>query len=223
MRLLIIEDSAALASELRAAFARGNMHCDIARNAGDAEQMIRTTGYAAFVLDLGLPDEDGLTLLKRLRSRGRVEPCVILTARSEAAMRVAGLTGGADDYVVKPFLFDELKARVDAILRRQGGYVDRQLKVARVTLDIETREICVDDTLLDLSSRETELLEILLRRANHVVPKRLLEDQLFGAGGVLGSNAVEVYVHRIRRKLDDRAASVRIQTVRGVGYLLTAA
>lgn len=223
MRLLIIEDSVALASELGAAFARRSMHCDIAHNAGDAEQLVQTTSYAAIVLDLGLPDEDGLTLLKRLRARGHVEPCVILTARSEAAMRVTGLTSGADDYVVKPFLSDELKARIDAILRRQGGYVDRQLKVARLTLDIETREASVDGALLDLSTREAELLEILMRRAEHVVPKRLLEDQLFGAGDALGSNAVEVYVHRVRRKLEERTPSVRVQTVRGVGYLLTAA
>ncbi|HJQ18347.1 MAG TPA: response regulator [Allosphingosinicella sp.] len=222
MRLLIVEDSVALANELRAAFARRNMHCDVAHNAGDAEQLVHTINYAAIVLDLGLPDEDGLTLLKRLRSTGRVEPCIILTARSEAAMRVTGLTWGADDYVVKPFLFDELKARIDAILRRQGGYIDRQLKVAQVTLDSETREVCVDGVLLDLSSREAELLEILMRRVDHVVPKRVLEDQLFGAGDALGSNAVEVYVHRIRRKLEERSARIQVQTVRGVGYLLSA-
>jgi two-component system response regulator TctD len=223
MRLLIVEDSVALAVELSAAFARRNMACDIAGSAGDAEQLIQTTSYAAIVLDLGLPDEDGLSLLKRLRARGRAEPCIILTARSEAAMRVEGLTGGADDYVVKPFLFDELKARIDAILRRQGGYVDRLIRAGQLSLDTEAREVRVAGTLLDLSVREVELLEILVRRAGHVVPKRLLEDQLFGAGDTLGSNAVEVYIHRLRRKLDDSGAGIAIQTVRGVGYLLRAA
>ena len=222
MRVLIVEDSAALACELRAAFARRNMHCDIATCAGDAEQLIYTTSYSAIILDLGLPDEDGLALLRRLRRRGRVEPCVILTARSEAAMRVEGLNGGADDYVAKPFLFDELKARIDAILRRQGGYVDRLIQVAGIALDVETREVRVGKKQLDTSAREIELLEILMRRAGHVVPKRVLEDLLFGAGDTLESNAVEVYVHRLRRKLERAGGTTNIRTVRGVGYLLSA-
>lgn len=222
MRLLIIEDSNTLANQLAAAFARRNMPCDIANCAGDAEHLIQTTSYAAILLDLGLPDEDGLTLLRRLRSNGWTEPCIILTACSDPAKRIEGLTIGADDYVVKPFLFAELKARIDAIFRRQERYVDRLLKVGHVTLDGDTREVRIADAPIELTAREVELLEMLLRRVDHVVPKRVLEDQLFGAGGALGSNAVEVYVHRIRRKIGGDMSGVRIRTVRGVGYLLSA-
>lgn len=223
MRLLIVEDNEEVATALSAAFARYNIHCDLAHAAGDAEQLISTIAYSAVILDLGLPDEDGLTLLKRLRARGRAEPIVILTSRSDPSMRVDGLEGGADDYVVKPFLFDELRARINAIMRRQGGYVERAVRAGRLSFDTETREVSVDGVAIEFPLREVELLEILVRRMNHVVPKRVLEDQLFGAGDALSSNAVEVYVHRLRRRLHDAAAELQIQTVRGIGYLLSPA
>lgn len=222
MRLLIVEDNADLSDALRAAFARRSVACDFADCAGDAAQLIGNTAYSVIILDLGLPDEDGLQLLKRLRAEGRVEPVIILTARSSPEMRIEGLRGGADDYLVKPFLFDELHARIEAILRRQGGYVPRCIEVGDVALDTETREVSVCGTQVEMSAREVELLEILLRRHSHVTPKRVLEDQLFGAGDALGSNAVEVYVHRIRKKLESASRNVTVKTVRGVGYLLMA-
>lgn len=222
MRLLIVEDNTELAEAMASAFLRRDVRCDIAVNAGDAEQLIETVDYSAVILDLGLPDEDGLSLLCRLRRRRIVLPVIVLTARGEGEMRVKGLESGADDYVVKPFLFAELHARLGAVLRRQGGYVEHLLRVANLTLDTRTREAAVDGAPLDLSAREIELLELLMRRPGHVVPKRVLEDQLFGAGDTLGSNAVEVYVHRVRRKLDAGAA-VKLQTVRGIGYMLAPA
>jgi two-component system response regulator TctD len=117
-------------------------------------------------------------------------------------------------------LFDELEARINAVMRRQGGYVDRRISLGNLHLDLTSREVSSDNGLLDFSAREAELIEILIRRAGHVVPKRILEDQLFGAGDTLGSNAVEVYVHRLRKKLEAAAVTVKIQTVRGVGYFM---
>ena len=205
---------------LTEAFARRKIHCDLAHDAGDGEQMMMATDYSAIILDLGLPDEDGIALLRRLRAKGRVEPIVILTARGDGPSRIDGLKHGADDYLAKPFLFDELEARVHAVLRRQGGYIDRRISLGNLHMDMTTREVSTDTGLVDFSAREAELIEMLIRRSGHVVPKRILEDQLFGAGDSLGSNAVEVYVHRLRKKLEAAKVSVKIQTVRGVGYFM---
>lgn len=223
MRLLIVEDNRELAQAISDGFARRHVASDIATTAGSAEHLFRTVDYTAMVLDLGLPDDDGLNLVRRLRAAGHVQPLIILTARHEPQRRVEGLLAGADDYIAKPFLFDELHARLEAILRRSAGYVGRNLELGDLTLNTSTRELSVGGAMVEASLRETELLEILLRRKEHLVPRRVMEDQLFGAGDALGSNAVEVYVHRVRRKLERHSASVQIKTVRGVGYMLMAA
>lgn len=223
MRLLVVEDNRDLAQAIADGFARRHVASDIAGSAESAEHLFRTVDYTAMVLDLGLPDEDGLSLLKRLRSTGNVQPIIILTARNDPERRVEGLLAGADDYIVKPFLFDELHARLEAILRRSFGYSGRNLELGDLSLNTSTRELSVGGAMVEASLRETELLEILLRRKEHLVPRRVMEDQLFGAGDALGSNAVEVYVHRVRRKLEQHSASVQIKTVRGVGYMLMAA
>lgn len=223
MRLLIVEDNRELAQAISDGFARRHIASDIAMTAETADHLFRTVDYTAMVLDLGLPDEDGLSLVRRLRSAGFAQPLIILTARHEPERRVEGLLAGADDYIAKPFLFDELHARLEAILRRSAGYVGRQLELGDVALNTTTRELSVGGAMVDASLRETELLEILLRRKEHLVPRRVMEDQLFGSGDALGSNAVEVYVHRVRRKLERHSSSVQIKTVRGVGYMLMAA
>lgn len=220
MRLLVIEDDADLAEALTEAFSRRKIHCDLAHDAGDGEQMLLANDYSAIILDLGLPDEDGIALLRRLRAKGRIEPIVILTARGDGLSRVEGLKHGADDYLAKPFLFDELDARIQAILRRQGSYIDRRISLGNLHLDLTTREVSTDTGLVDFSARESELIELLMRRSGHVVPKRILEDQLFGAGDTLSSNAVEVYIHRLRKKLEAAKVGVTVQTVRGVGYFM---
>jgi len=182
--------------------------------------MLASAHYAAIILDLGLPDGDGLRLLNRLRARKNPVPLIILTARSDLGDRVSGLDAGADDYLIKPFEFDELFARLTAVLRRQGSFQGNQLSFGNLQFDITTRELLVEGTVLALSVRETELVELLLRRDGRVVPKRLAEDQLFGMNDTLGSNAVEVYVHRLRQKLEQAGATTRIDTIRGVGYLM---
>ena len=136
--------------------------------------------------------------------------------------RVNGLRAGADDYLVKPFAMEELVARLQALLRRPGNLLGRQLTFGNVSLETEGRQVFVDGIVRVFPARETAILEILLRRGGNVVPKRLFEDQLFGLSGDVGSNAVEVYVHRLRKMLQDCGATVKIHTVRGVGYLLAA-
>ncbi len=216
----MIEDDAALAAALAVALRQRGISVDHAADVGEAEAYLAAIDHAAVLLDLGLPDGDGLALLRRMRARGDVRPVLALTARGSVDARITGLNEGADDYVVKPFDPDELHARVLAVLRRQGGYLGTSMTCGALRFDVQARVARVGEALLPLSARETQLAELLLRRRGHVVPKRLAEDQLFGAGGDLGSNAVEVYVHRLRKRLDEAGAGVRIETVRGVGYLL---
>jgi DNA-binding response OmpR family regulator len=223
MRVLIVEDDRALAAALADALRGHAIAADLVRDAAAAEDSIAVADYAAVLLDLGLPDEDGLALLKRLRARGDHRPVIVLTARGEISARIAGLDAGADDYLTKPFDLDELHARLMAVLRRQGGYLGRSLVCANLRLDIGSHTAFVGDKVLVLSLREMELLELLLRRVGRVITRRFAEDHLFGMDGSVESNAIEVYVHRLRRRLEGAGAMVTIQTIRGVGYMLVVA
>ena len=220
MRVLLVEDNTELVALLVKGLARGGFPADSVGNAGDAAHSLAAMRYAAVVLDLGLPDQDGLSLLRGIRGRGDSTPVLVLTARDGVSDRVNGLRAGADDYLVKPFAMEELVARLQALLRRPGNLLGRQLTFGNVSLETESRQVSIDGTVRVFPARETAILELLLRRGGNVVPKRLFEDQLFGLSGDGGSNAVEVYVHRLRKLLLDSGGTVKIHTVRGVGYLL---
>lgn len=220
MRLLVIEDDDALADALIAALARRSIACDHAATAEDAGLMLRATHYSAVLLDLGLPDDDGLAVLRRIRGGNNNVPVIILTARGATDERISGLDAGADDYLVKPFDFDELEARLRAVMRRQGTVQGATFTVGNMVFDSISRELTVKNTAVPLSAREADIAELMLRRSGRVVTKQLAEDQLFGLSDTLGSNAVEVYVHRLRKKIEAAGASARIETIRGVGYLL---
>jgi two-component system response regulator TctD len=220
MRVLLVEDQPELVSLLTDGLARSGFAADAVGTVGDARHVLATMKYAAIVLDLGLPDEDGLTLLRELRRRGDATPVLVLTARDGVTDRVTGLREGADDYLAKPFAMEELVARLEALLRRPGNLLGRLLTFGNVSLDTDGRQVFVAGIARTCSARETAVLEILLRRGGNVAPKRLFEDQLFGLSGDVGSNAVEVYVHRLRKTLGDAGATVKIHTVRGVGYLM---
>jgi DNA-binding response OmpR family regulator len=223
MRILLVEDNRELVSLLVKGLESDGMSVDPVANAAEATAALATVRYAAVVLDLGLPDEDGLSWLRDLRSRGDSTPVLILTARDGVSDRVTGLRAGADDYLVKPFAMEELGARLRALLRRSGNLLGHRLTMGNVALDTEDRQVSVAGKVRSFSVRETAVLEILLRRSGNVAPKRLFEDHLFGLSEEVGSNAVEVYIHRLRRLLADCGATVQVHTVRGVGYLLTEA
>lgn len=223
MRLLLIEDNAELAELLAQQLAPRGFEADFARTGREALEMLDLVTYAAAVLDLGLPDLDGLEVLKGLRQRQPNLPVLVLTARGQVADRVTGLEAGADDYLVKPFAYEEVAARLAALLRRQGQVGGEQLQLANLTLDTRFRQVEVDGAPQVLSAQELNLLEILMRRAGRVVPKRHLDDQLFGLSSDVGPNAVEVAVYRLRKRLQAAHAAVEIHTIRGVGYLLAAA
>lgn len=222
MRLLVVEDNEALAGLLCQALGEAGFATDRAAGAEDARTLMSSARYAAMILDLSLPDGDGLDVLRWLRRRQDATPVLALTARGGVQDRVAGLQAGCDDYLVKPFAVEELTARIQALLRRPGALLGRKLEVGNLSFDSEAREAFVDGEPQRLTARELEILELLMRRAGRVVTKKHLEDQLFGAGGDIGSNAVEVYVHRLRKSLESKGASADIHTVRGVGYILAA-
>jgi two-component system response regulator TctD len=220
MRVLVVEDNDELSDLLGQGLRRAGYEVDRAADVGTARTALSATRYAAVILDLGLPDGDGMSVLRELRHGSDGTPVLLLTARARVQDRVAGLQAGADDYLVKPFAFDELLARLQALLRRPGQFLGSSLKLTNLTFDTHSRQITIDDTPRILPAREADVLEHLLRRKGNVVSKKFLEDQIFGHTVEFGSNAVEVYVHRLRKHLSDFGARINIHTVRGVGYLI---
>jgi DNA-binding response OmpR family regulator len=220
MRVLIVEDNTAFAGLVAGRLQQSGIESDQTDSFEKAERAIATVDYAAIILDLGLPDRDGLGLLRDLRSRGDSTPVLITTARNGLEDRVRGLREGADDYLAKPFSVDELLARLQALLRRPGKLLSQVMSAGNVTLDIEHHQVNVGDKVQAFRLRETVVLEILMRHRGSVVPRRYFEDQLFGMSGEQDSNTVDVYVHRLRKQLDDAGATVKIHTIRGVGYML---
>ena len=220
MRLLTIEDERELAELTAGALGRAGFAVDIAGSLSEAEEAIAVMSYDAIILDLGLGDGNGLALLRSLRGRGASVPVLILTARDALEDRVLGLDSGADDYVLKPFHMPELISRVRALLRRPNAALGVHLEVGNLVFETAHRQVTVAGKILPLSIRELALLEILLRRAERVVTREAIEQSLYNFEAELGSNALEVLVHRLRRKLQDAGATLQIHTLRGVGYLL---
>ena len=193
---------------------------DVLSTVEEARAVLSTTFYAAMILDLGLPDGDGLELLREIRQRDNPIPVLVLTARGGLTDRVHGLRSGADDYLVKPFALEELVARLEAQLRRPGQLLGSSLRIANLAFDTQNRQASIDDQPQLLSARETAVLELLMRSKGRVVSKKQVEDHIFGHSGEVASNAIEVYVHRLRKQLSERGARVQVHTIRGVGYLI---
>jgi DNA-binding response OmpR family regulator len=217
MRILLVEDDPMIGAAVTDGLRGAGYAVDWTHD-GDAGSRALAAGtpYALLVLDIGLPGRDGLALLRGLRSHGSALPVLLMTARDAVGDRVAGLDAGADDYLVKPFDLDELLARVRALLRRAAGRADPVLAHGRLRLDPARRQAWCDEAPLALSAREFALLHALLERPGAVLSRGQLEERLYGWNDRLGSNAVEVHVHHLRRKLGDSA----IRTVRGVGYAI---
>lgn len=220
MRLLLVEDNTRLSELIVAGLAKEGFAVDAVATIADALCVLSTTHFSLAVVDLGLPDGDGLTIIKHLRGSGATIPLLVLTARQSTEDKVKGFHQGADDYLGKPFAFDELVARVRALLRRPQAYLGSQLRLGALAFDTLEKQVVVAGSRHTLSAREAAILEVLLRRSNHVVPKNILEDQLYGLSTDGSPNAVEVYVHRLRRQLESLGCGVEIHTIRGVGYLI---
>lgn len=220
MRILLIEDNIRLSELTASALRASGFAVDPVHGAGDAEAALSVSSYDVIILDLGLPDLDGMDLLDDIRRRRLATPVLLLTARDDAASVVAGLNGGADDYLRKPFNMEELIARIRALLRRPGIPVDTALREGNIELDTVTRQVRVGDAPLTLSRKEASALELLMRRAGTVISKSGMEEALYGFGEEVSANAIEVLVHRLRRKLSGAGAAMEIHTLRGIGYLL---
>jgi DNA-binding response OmpR family regulator len=220
MRLLVIEDEARLAGILKAKLSDCGFAVDIAGASADAGAALELINYDAAILDLGLPDGDGLAVLASARRIGKTFPILILTARDAVDDRVAGLDAGADDYLTKPFAMTELIARIKALLRRPGGALGITLEAGNLSLDTIGRELMVAGNPVRLSRQELAILEQMMRRFGRIVPKAVLEEKLYGIGEEPDSNTIPVHVHYLRRQLQAAGASLIIHTVRGVGYIL---
>lgn len=221
MRILLVEDEAPLAELVSASLTAAGFVIDAVSRREDADAATLTTRYDVLILDLGLPDGDGLDLLAALRDRHDGVPVLILTARDAVEDRVTGLNAGADDYLVKPFAITELIARIKALLRRPGGALGTVLEAGNIVLDTVTRDARVAGASLRLARRELAILEHLMRNLGRVVAKEHLEERMYGMDEELESNAIPVHVHRLRKRLTDGGATVEIHTVRGIGYLLS--
>jgi DNA-binding response OmpR family regulator len=221
MRLLIVEDETRIAELAKGALARVGFAVDVVTLCADARAALAVTSYDAAIVDLGLPDGDGLHLLGELRTGGNLTPVLVLTARDAVEDRVRGLDTGADDYLVKPFAMTELIARTKALLRRPGGALGVILKAGNISFDTVERDVRIGGIPLVLPRRESAILEHMMRRLGRVVPKSVFEEKLYGIDDEHGSNTIPVHVHHLRRKLLDANATAEIHTVRGVGYLLT--
>ncbi|MGC2521134.1 MAG: response regulator [Stellaceae bacterium] len=216
----MIEDENRLSGILKAKLGVSGFVTDIAGTAGDAVAALELVNYDAAVLDLGLPDDDGLSVLAAARRMGKALPVLILTARDAVEDRVAGLNAGADDYLTKPFAMAELIARIQALLRRPGGVLGITLEAGNLRLDTVGRELTIAEVPVRLSRQELAILEQMMRRLGRIVPKAVLEEKLYGIGEEPDSNTIPVHVHHLRRQMHAASASMIIHTVRGVGYIL---
>jgi two-component system, OmpR family, response regulator QseB len=216
MRVLLVEDDAMIAQGLQAALRQAGYAIDWTRDGESAAAALQSAVFDLVLLDLGLPGRGGLDILRELRRRGDSTPVIILTARDELQARVDGLNAGADDYIVKPFDLDEVTARMRSVLRRVCGRGDSSIQHGELRLDPLAHTVERSGVPVSLSAHEFRVLEALLQRPGAVLSRGQLEDRLYGWDDAIGSNAVEVYIHGLRRKL----GSESIRTLRGVGYFV---
>jgi len=216
MRVLVVEDDRMIAKGLHTALRQDGYTVDGVGDGRSASEALRSSQFDLVLLDLGLPERDGLEVLRELRRRGDATPVIIVTARDDVKNRIEGLDAGADDYVIKPFDLDEVAARMRSVLRRAAGRGDPCIRHRGITLNPVSHAVERDGESVTLSAHEFAVLEALLQRPGAVLSRAQLEDRLYGWSDPIESNAIEVYVHGLRRKLGSDA----IRTLRGVGYFV---
>ena len=220
MRLLVVEDNERMAELIAEGLQRRGFVCDVALDLAEADDALVGARYDAIVLDLGLPDGDGIDWLSSRRKYQQMPPAIIQTARGALEDRITGLDAGADEYVVKPVEIDELAARIRALLRRPGIRMQPTIEVGALRFDTASRIAHAGGHQIDLSRREADLLELLMRRAGTVVHREVIENALYSFSDPVTPNAVEAAISRLRRKLEDAGVRGALHTVRGVGYML---
>ncbi|MDZ4837081.1 MAG: response regulator transcription factor [Candidatus Melainabacteria bacterium] len=218
MRILLAEDDQMLSKGIHLALSQNGYLVDQVKTGPDADNALTVTPYDLVILDLGLPDLDGLEVLTRLRQRGQPTPVVILTARDGVKDRITGLDLGANDYMTKPFHLDELEARIRALLRKGNWSNQTDIKYNGFAYDIVGRRLAVHGQPVDLSAREVAVLELLLQKVGKVVNKQQITEHLSNWESSISFNAIEIIVHRLRKKLE--GSGINIRTIRGLGYIL---
>ena len=216
MRVLLVEDDPQLGDGLTVGLRQAGFAVDWVKDGAAADQALSTETFDVVVLDLGLPKMTGMEVLKRMRARGQTLPALILTARDATADKIAGLDSGADDYLVKPIDLDELAARIRALVRRAAGRAEPVLRHGTVTLEPASRRVTVTDSPIELSAREFAVLQALMENAGRVMSRAQLESSIYGWRDEPDSNALEVHIHHLRKKLGPDF----IKTLRGVGYMI---
>jgi DNA-binding response OmpR family regulator len=221
MRLILIEDSERLAESISRVLSSSGFAVDRVATLAAAQRALGVVSYDLVLLDLGMPDGDGMDLVRQLRRRRIETPVLVITARDGLGDRIRGLDLGADDYLVKPFATAELAARCRALLRRPGGALGTELEVGNVALNVATREVRVAGRLIEMPPREVSLLEELMRHAGHILAKASIESALYAMRMEVTPNAIDAALSRLRRRLAAAAADVTIHTAHGIGYMLT--
>jgi len=220
VRILIVEDNKRLSDSLRMNLEDDGYAIDTAYDGLDGEEMATMGAYEVIILDIMLPEKDGLAVCRDLRNKRINTPILMLTARDALDDRVSGLDSGADDYLVKPFEVDELRARIRALLRRESSNKSGLLQVADLILDPATHAVERSGEPIDLTAKEYSLLEYFMRHPNHLVSREMAESSLWSYDHVVSSNVVDVYIRRLRRKVDDPYEVKLFETIRGAGYRL---
>ena len=220
MRLLLVEDNKRLADLVCEGVVRSGHTIDVVHTRSAAEHAATQFDYELLILDLGLPDGDGIALLRHLRKAGMRQPCLILTARDALRDRVTGLDSGADDYLTKPFAMEELVARINALLRRPSQLIDEMLQRGDLSVDTRARTLKVAGQAVNLSIKEFAALECLIRTTSGRCSRQRLEDSVYGMDAAVTPNALEVLMYRLRKQLRSAGSTVRISTVRDFGYAL---
>ena len=218
LHLLLVEDDAPLADGLANSLRQSGYSVDWSANGRAADAALMTREYDLVILDLSLPGLDGFEVLRRLRAQNKPLPVLILSARDASAERVRGLDSGADDYLTKPFDLEELEARVRALIRRSQGIASAVVGCAGLSLDTKARRVLNKGEAVELTGREYALLELLVLRAGHVVSKQQIAESLCEWGDEISPGAIEIHIHRVRKKID--GAGVALRTLRGFGYML---
>jgi DNA-binding response OmpR family regulator len=220
LRILLVEDNHRLSDSLRITLEEDGYAVDTAYDGLDGEEMGLIPSYDIIILDIMLPGKDGLEVCRELRNQRITTPVLMLTARDALDDRVRGLDSGADDYLVKPFEVDELRARIRALLRRDSSSKSGVLQAADLVLDPAAHTVHRADRLIELTAKEFSLLEYLMRHPNHLITREMAEEHLWSYDHVVASNVVDVYIRRLRSKIDDPSEIKLLETVRGAGYRL---
>ena len=220
MRLLVVEDEKKLNDLITKKLEKEYYGVDSCFDGEEAVRYVEGTEYDAIILDIMLPELDGFEVIKRIRAKKNKVPILLLTARDNIDDKVKGLDYGADDYLVKPFIFEELMARIRVLLRRNSGNADNIITIANLKVDLDAKTVFRDDVLIKLSGREYSILEYLIRNKGKILPRERIEDHIWNYEYEGGTNVIDVYIRYLRKKIDDGYTPKLIHTVRGLGYVL---